>query len=94
VLRYRRHVPSRRRRRTGPPAASFDAVICVFGVFFLPVIEDGIAELWRLVRPGGRLAVTVWGPRLFEPGAEKPGKPAAKARRVSIVDRASGRSDA
>ena len=25
------------------------------------------AGLWRLVAPGGRLAVTTWGPRLFEP---------------------------
>jgi hypothetical protein len=24
-----------------------------------------VAELWRLVRPGGRLAVTVWGPRFM-----------------------------
>jgi SAM-dependent methyltransferase len=53
--------------QTGLPSASFDAVVCVFGVFFLPEIEAGIAELWRLVRPGGQLAVTVWGPRIFEP---------------------------
>ncbi len=26
-----------------------------------------VAEMWRLVRPGGRLAVTTWGPGLFEP---------------------------
>jgi len=25
-----------------------------------------MAEMWRLVRPGGRLAVTTWGPGLFE----------------------------
>jgi hypothetical protein len=24
-------------------------------------------ELWRLVRPGGKLAITTWGPRFFEP---------------------------
>ncbi|MGN9908329.1 class I SAM-dependent methyltransferase [Phytohabitans sp. LJ34] len=59
----------------------FDAVVCVFGVFFLPDMVAGVRRLWRLVRPGGRLAVTVWGPRLFEPatgefwaavGAERP----------------------
>jgi SAM-dependent methyltransferase len=54
--------------RTGLAAESFDAVICVFGIFFLPDMAAGLAELWRLVRPGGQLAVTVWGPRLFEPG--------------------------
>jgi len=53
--------------QSGLPAQSFDAVVCVFGVFFLPDIEAGIAGLWRLVRPGGRLAITIWGPRLFEP---------------------------
>jgi SAM-dependent methyltransferase len=52
---------------TGLPSESFDAVVCVFGVFFLPDIAATIAELWRLVRPGGVLAVTVWGPGFLEP---------------------------
>lgn len=26
-----------------------------------------VAEMWRLVRPGGVLAITTWGPGLFEP---------------------------
>jgi len=45
----------------------FDAVICVFGVFFFPDLTAATARLWRLVAPGGQLAVTTWGPRLFEP---------------------------
>ena len=53
---------------TGFAAETFDAVVCVFGIFFLPDMAAGVRELWRLVRPGGRLAVTIWGPRLFEPG--------------------------
>jgi SAM-dependent methyltransferase len=53
------------------PSHSFDAVQCVFGVFFLPDITAGIRELWRLVRPGGQLAVTIWGPRLFEPAVSE-----------------------
>jgi SAM-dependent methyltransferase len=52
---------------TGLPAGGFDAVICVFGVFFAADMKAFIAEVWRLVRPGGRLAVTTWGPGLFEP---------------------------
>src|SRR5207248_5759824 len=28
-----------------------------------------VSELWRRVRPGGRLAVTTWGPNFFEPGS-------------------------
>ena len=53
---------------TGLPSASFDAVVCVFGVFFLPDMVGAVRELWRLVRPGGVLAVTIWGPRWLEPG--------------------------
>lgn len=42
-------------------------MICVFGVFFAPDMAGFVAEMWRLVRPGGVLAVTTWGPGLFEP---------------------------
>jgi SAM-dependent methyltransferase len=45
----------------------FDAVICVFGIFFVADMVDGIRRLWTHVRPGGALAITTWGPRLFEP---------------------------
>ncbi len=51
----------------GFPDESFDAVISVFSVFFVSDIEGQIAEFWRLLRPGGRLAVTVWGRDAFEP---------------------------
>jgi SAM-dependent methyltransferase len=53
------------------PSHSFDAVLCVFGIFFLPDIAAGIRELWRLVRPGGQLAITIWGPRWFEPATSE-----------------------
>jgi ubiquinone/menaquinone biosynthesis C-methylase UbiE len=46
---------------------SFDAVVCVFGIFFVPDMEMAVRELWRCVRPGGQLAMTTWGPNLFEP---------------------------
>lgn len=51
----------------GLPEGSFDAVVCVFGIFFVPDMEAAARELWRLVRPGGKLAVTTWGNRLLEP---------------------------
>jgi ubiquinone/menaquinone biosynthesis C-methylase UbiE len=47
--------------------ASFDAVVCVFGIFFLPDMPEAVRRLWRFVRPGGQLAITTWGPRVFEP---------------------------
>ncbi|PSB39704.1 class I SAM-dependent methyltransferase, partial [Chamaesiphon polymorphus] len=49
------------------PSASFDAIVCVFGIFFLPDMEAAVAELWRMLRPGGTLAITSWGARVFEP---------------------------
>ena len=52
---------------TGLPDGAFDAVVCVFGVFFAADMAAFVAEMWRLVRPGGVLAVTTWGPGLFEP---------------------------
>jgi ubiquinone/menaquinone biosynthesis C-methylase UbiE len=49
------------------PNETFDAVMCVFGIFFVTDLHGAIRELWRLVRPGGTLAVTIWGRNLFEP---------------------------
>jgi ubiquinone/menaquinone biosynthesis C-methylase UbiE len=49
------------------PNESFDAVVCVFGIFFVPDMDAAVRELWRCVRPGGQLAVTTWGPNFFEP---------------------------
>lgn len=46
---------------------SFDAVVCVFGIFFMPDMESQVAELWRMVKPGGKLAITTWGEDFFEP---------------------------
>lgn len=51
----------------GYPDASFDAVVCIFGIFFVPDMVSAIQELWRHVRAGGRLAITTWGENLFEP---------------------------
>jgi ubiquinone/menaquinone biosynthesis C-methylase UbiE len=51
----------------GLPPADFDAVVCVFGVFFVPDIGSAVRALWDNVRPGGRLAITTWGPRFLEP---------------------------
>ena len=46
---------------------SFDAVVCVFGIFFVPDMEAALRELKRVLRGGGKLAITTWGPRFFEP---------------------------
>ena len=47
--------------------ASFDATVCVFGIFFVPDMESALRELKRVLRRGGSLAITTWGPRFGEP---------------------------
>jgi ubiquinone/menaquinone biosynthesis C-methylase UbiE len=54
----------------GLPANYFDAVVCVFGIFFVPDMEAQVAKLWHLVRPGGQLAITTWGPGFYAPAYE------------------------
>ena len=49
------------------PAESFGVVLCVFGIFFVPDMSVAVRQLWRLVRPGGKLAITTWGRNVLEP---------------------------
>jgi ubiquinone/menaquinone biosynthesis C-methylase UbiE len=51
----------------GFPDESFEAIVCVFGIFFVPDMEGAIKELWRMLKPGGKLAITSWGQQVFEP---------------------------
>lgn len=57
--------------RTGLPDGCFDAVVCVFGAFFAPDMTAFTAEMWRLVGPGGVLAITTWGPGWCEPASTR-----------------------
>jgi len=41
-------------------AASFDAVICGFGVFFFPEPQRALSECRRVLRPGGRFAASTF----------------------------------
>ena len=49
------------------PDDTFDVITCVFGIFFVPDMIRLVTELWRMVRSKGKLAITTWGPDLFEP---------------------------
>ena len=51
----------------GLPDQHFDAIISVFSIFFVPDMEGLVRELWRMVKPGGKLAITTWGPSFWEP---------------------------
>jgi SAM-dependent methyltransferase len=39
---------------------SFDAVVCQFGVMFFPDRPRALAEMRRVLRPGGRVLFNVW----------------------------------
>src|SRR5215207_7432945 len=41
---------------------SFDRVTCRFGVMFFADLPQALGEIYRLLKPGGRVAFTVWGP--------------------------------
>lgn len=45
------------------PAASFDAVLCSLGLMYVPDPLAAISEMLRVLRPGGRVVLAVWGER-------------------------------
>ena len=53
--------------RLGVPTASFDSVTCAFSLFQFPDMERALAEMWRVLKPGGRLALSNWGVGYFSP---------------------------
>ena len=53
----------------GFPTASFDSVTCAFSLFQFPDMNRALAEMWRVLKPGGQLALSNWGPGYFSPVA-------------------------
>jgi ubiquinone/menaquinone biosynthesis C-methylase UbiE len=47
---------------------SFDAVVCVFGLFFIDHMPDLLAQAWHWLAPEGQLAITAWGEDVLSPG--------------------------
>ena len=44
------------------PPGSFDAVTCRWGLMFMPEPVLCLSAAYRALKPGGRIAVAVWGP--------------------------------
>jgi SAM-dependent methyltransferase len=53
--------------RIDEPDASFDVVLCREGLMFALDPVGAAGELRRVLRPGGRVGVAVWGPRERNP---------------------------
>jgi ubiquinone/menaquinone biosynthesis C-methylase UbiE len=43
------------------PDASFDVVLCALGLMYMPDPEQAVREMRRVLRPGGRVSLAVWG---------------------------------
>ncbi len=43
--------------------ASFDVVLCALGLMYMPDPGQALREMSRVLRPGGRLCLAVWGER-------------------------------
>jgi SAM-dependent methyltransferase len=44
-------------------------VTCAFSLFQFPDMDRVLAEIWRVLKPGGRLGLSNWGPGFFSPVA-------------------------
>ena len=43
--------------------ATFDVAICSLGLMYMPTASIGISEMYRVLKPGGRMLSLVWGER-------------------------------
>jgi ubiquinone/menaquinone biosynthesis C-methylase UbiE len=45
------------------PDAGFDVALCSLGLMYAPEPEQAVREMRRVLRPGGRMVIAVWGER-------------------------------
>jgi ubiquinone/menaquinone biosynthesis C-methylase UbiE len=46
------------------PRATFDVVLCALGLMYVPDQQHALREWLRVLKPGGRVAIAVWGKRV------------------------------
>jgi ubiquinone/menaquinone biosynthesis C-methylase UbiE len=49
------------------PDESFDVVLYASSLFFVPNMLQAVRESWRVLKPGGRLGFSSFGPSFFQP---------------------------
>lgn len=49
------------------PDAPYDAILSCYGLFLLDDLDAGMASILRMLRPGGRVAVSTWDGGALEP---------------------------
>lgn len=54
------------------PEHSFEAILCRWGLMFLPHLATALSKLRQLLVPGGRFAAAVWGPPERAPALSVP----------------------
>lgn len=47
------------------PNGSFDCVLCGFALFFFPSLRRALQEIRRVLKPKGKVAVTIWGKKPY-----------------------------
>ncbi|MBV8762642.1 MAG: methyltransferase domain-containing protein [Deltaproteobacteria bacterium] len=52
------------------PDASFDAVACAFGLMFVPDKPLALREMRRVLRPGGKIVLSVWDSHAKNPASQ------------------------
>jgi ubiquinone/menaquinone biosynthesis C-methylase UbiE len=53
--------------RLDEPAVRFDVVLCASGLFFMPDMLAALREWWRVLKPGGQVGFSGWGPIYQQP---------------------------
>ena len=81
--------------RIDEPAESYDVVLCREGLMFAVEPDRAARELCRVLRPGGRAGIAVWGPRERNPwlalvfdavsARARPPGPAARGARTVLA---------